>query len=176
MNTYSLKEIFIGFSLTLLLLVGLNIINTSLVFTINLGYYILSFNVIIVIFLNFKIDTPCISFLILIIQYFHSFFTIEKWEVLTISGIILYHMISYLKEFIQLSSVMIIIVLTEIFQCFSFLIVSTILYMALDQNNFTIDTITSFLVRSTIGSLTAPLLFFFLDRIWSFSKFKDSRN
>lgn len=152
--------------ITLLILIVLEIFSTALVPMLGLTKYRIPFNILIILYLGFKLETPYTSLLIFILQYTHSFFSIEGWEMGTIAGVIICIVISYLKDLLHLSSSVITILVTQLFQSFWFVIVSTLLYLKEDNFSYIVEKFWRFLPESIVISLLAPFFFGILDVIW----------
>lgn len=152
--------------ITLLILVVLEIFSTALVPMLGLMKYRIPFNVLIILYLGFKMETPYTSLLILILQYTHSFFSIEGWEMGTIAGVIICIVISYLKDLLHLSSSVITIFVTQVFQSLWFVIVSILLYLKEEDFSYIVEKFWRFLPESIVISLLAPFFFGILDVIW----------
>ncbi len=163
---YTLKDLAVRLVLTLLLLFFLDIVNTSFLPIMGHGRYIIPFNVLLIIFLGFRIESPYLSLMILFLQYFHSLFTIEGWEMGTIAGVLICLLISYLKEIIHFSTVFMTILVVQLFQAFWFIVVSLLLYLKTDDFSLILGRFWNFLPESIVASLLAPLLFFLLEKIW----------
>ena len=102
--------------ITTLILIFSEILATTLLPILGITEYRLSFNILIVLYICFKLETSLMAVLIFIVQYFHSFFSIEGWAMGTIAGIIICMVISYLREIIHLSSFWITVFITQLFQ------------------------------------------------------------
>lgn len=155
---------------TLVLLFGVEILSTAL-FPIVGGYkYRLPFNILIVLFLGFKLETPFIGVLILIIQYCHSYFSVEGWAMGTLAGIAVCMIISYLRELIHFNSVWMTMFITQLFQLLWFFIVFGLFYVKNGDINFLLARFNRFIPESIVISLISPALFFVLDKIWHSSE------
>lgn len=152
--------------ITLLILVVLEIMSTAFLPMMGLTKYRIPFNVLIVLYMGFKLETPFTSIMILILQYTHSFFSIEGWEIGTVAGVMICIIISYLKDLLHLTSSVITIVVTQVFQTLWFLIVSSLIYMKTDDFSYITHKFWRFLPESIVISLLAPFLFNILDAIW----------
>lgn len=151
---------------TLMILIVFEILSTAFFPMIGLTKYRLPFNILIILYLGFKIENPFLAILIFILQYTHSFFSIEGWEMGTIAGVLICVVISYLKDLLHLSSSIMTIFVTEMFQLLWFVIVSTILYIKTDDLSYIVEKFWRFLPESIVISLVAPVLFAVLDVIW----------
>lgn len=164
-----IKDIILPFFLSLLVLIFLEIFGTTMMPIIGLQNYMIPFHVLIVLYLGFKLQTPYISILILIVQYVHSFFTVSGWEVGTIAGILICVLISYLRELLHFTSAIMTIFVTQLFQTVWFVLVSGLLLLREVEYSFIVEKFWRFLPESLIMSLLAPFIFALLDRVWRVS-------
>lgn len=161
-----MKDTIFPLLFTLIILVILEIFSTSLLPLFGTCEVPHSFNILVVLFLGFKVESPYIAILILVTQYFHSFFSIEGWEMGTIAGIVICVTISYLKDLIHFTSSAITILVTQIFQLVWFSIVAGLTFMKLGEFTYVIDKFWRFIPESLIISFLAPFFFAIFDRIW----------
>lgn len=152
--------------ITLAVLTVLEIFGSTLLPLFGIENYRLSFVVLVVLYLGLRLETAYMALFILILQYFHSLFTIEGWEMGTIAGIVICIIISYLKDLIHLSSFLATIFVIQLFQVLWFVIVSSLLYLKLDDFSYIVIKFWRFLPESILISLTAPLFFKFFDKVW----------
>jgi len=152
--------------ITLLILIVFEILGTAFLPMMGLTKYRVPFNILIVLYMGFKLETPFVSIMILLIQYTNSFFSIEGWEMGTVAGVMICIVISYLKDLLHLTSSVITIIVTQIFQSFWFLIVSSLIYLKTDDFSYIIQKFWRFLPESIVISLMAPFLFRIFDAIW----------
>lgn len=152
--------------ITLLILIVLEILSTALLPMLGLTKYRIPFNVLLVLYLGFKIESPYTALMILTLQYTHSFFTIEGWEMGTIAGVLICITISYLKDLLHLSSSVITVLITQLFQFLWFFIVSALLYIREENFSYIIEKFWRFIPESIVISLLAPFFFSVLDVIW----------
>jgi len=152
--------------ITILILVVLEIISTALIPMMGLTKYRIPFNVLIVLYMGLKLETPYTSLIILALQYTHSFFSIEGWEMGTIAGVLICVIISYLKDLLHLSSSVITIFIVQMFQFVWFFIVSALLYLKEESFSFILEKFWRFLPESILLSILAPFFFGVLDAIW----------
>lgn len=160
------RHLFLPLFLSGMILIILEIIATTLLPMLNLLNYGLSFNILLVLYMGFKLQTPYLSLMILYIQYIHSMFTIEGWEVGTIAGILTCILISYLRDFVHLTSVVLTILVTFLFQCFWFVLVTFIIALKSNDMFSVVQRFWIFLPEAIVLALFSPLLFNFLDKIW----------
>lgn len=164
-----IKNVLAPMILTLLILLVLEVLATSLLPVFGFKNFILSFNILFILFFGFRFLTPYLSLFILLIQYFHSFFTVEGWELGTIAGILVCIVISYLRELIHFSSAGATMIVTQIFQSIWFLVVSGLVYLRMGEVSYIISKFWRFLPESIIISLLSPVLFMVLEKVWSMS-------
>ncbi len=164
-----IKNLITPLMATAIILILLEILSTVVLPILGLKYYILPFNILIILFLGFKVQTPYLSLLILVIQYFHSFFTIEGWESGTIVGIFVCILIAYLKELIHFSSNIATMLVTQIFQVFWFVFNSGLIYIRSNDMDYLVVKFWRFLPESLLISILSPFLFSIFEKIWNIS-------
>ncbi len=92
------SQIVFAFILTLGLLIGLEIITSTLLPILGWSEYRLTFNVLIILYLALRLESPMVPWLILILQTVHSAFSVEGWALGTLAGLIVLVSANYLKE------------------------------------------------------------------------------
>ena len=112
----NLKDIIFPLIKTILLLFFLELMTTAVFPMIGLVNYRIPFNILIVLYLGLRLETPYLAILILCVQYFHSFFSVEGWEMGTVTGIVICIIVSYIREMMHFSSWGMTIVITQLFQ------------------------------------------------------------
>lgn len=152
--------------LTLLLLVFLEIISATVFPLLGIINYQIPFNILIVLYLCFKLDGPYVAVLILIVQYFHSLFSIEGWAIGTIIGVVISRIIYFFREAVQFFSFPIVIVVVEASLILWFILSSLFIYFQRNSFGPILDKFWIFIPESILASIIAPLLFFVLERIW----------
>lgn len=83
-----LSQVLISFALTTALLIGFEVITSTLLPVLGWMEYRLTFNVLIILFLAIRLDSPLVPWMILGLQMVHSAFSIEGWALGTLAGII----------------------------------------------------------------------------------------
>ena len=81
--------------LTLIILILFEILTTAFFPALGIKNYRIPFNILIVLYMGFKVESPFIAIFIFVLQYFHSFFSVEGWEMGTIAGISICIIIGY---------------------------------------------------------------------------------
>ena len=163
-------ELLISVALTLALLLALEVVGTTFLPLFGLVKYRLPFNVLLALFLAFRVNSPFVAIMIMILQYLHSFFSIEGWGMGTLIGVIVAILISYLRELIHFTTHLSTILVTQAFQVVLFLIFAFFMYVKMDNWSYLFDRTFSFVFESFAVSLMAPFFFAFLDRVWHVDK------
>ena len=163
---YSPVDLLLGCLKTCGLLIVLEIFSTAFLPAIGIESIRLSFSVLIVLYLAFKIDTPFLAFLILIVQFVHSAFSIEGWATGTLVGIIVAMSVKYLRDLLQFSTAISTMVVVQIFQLAWFLMMAFLLSLKLGSfDNFFI-LFWKNVPASIILTFLAPFFFRLLDNFW----------
>ncbi len=160
------KNIIPSLFLTLILLLILEIISSTLLPVFGFINYRIPFNVLILLYIGFKLETPWIALLVLAVQYLHSFFSNEGWALGTFTGTTICVIVSYVRELIHFNTVFATILITQIFQTVWFLIVSGMIYIQVSNSNLLIEKFWRFLPESLFISFISPAFYILLDRIW----------
>ena len=134
--------------LTLLVLLALEIVATTVLPMFGVSQYRLPFNILIVLYIGFKLETPAMAVMILVVQYFHSFFTIEGWGMGTFAGVLICIIISYLRDLMHLTSATLTILLTMLFQMVWFVILSLLIYLRWGDWNYILEKFWRFIPES----------------------------
>lgn len=161
-----LKDIILPLLLTLLLLAIFEIFTTTFLPLLGLHRYTIPFSILFVLYLGFKLETPYLPVMVLIVQYVHHIFSIEGWETGTVSGILVCLLISYLRDLIHFNSIAMTVFVTQVFQTIWFLIVSALIYLRMGSFEYIIDKFWRFIPESIMISILAPIIFALLDRLW----------
>ncbi len=165
-----LKHLITRMFVTILILIVLETLASSLFPMFGMIRYRVPFNVLIVLYITFKLRTPWIPVMVLTIQWIHSFYTVEGWEIGTIAGVFVAIVVSYVKDLMHFSSSAITIFLTQLFQCVWLAIVIGLLALKGAENFYLVDKFWRFIPESLIISLLSPFLFSILDKIWASSE------
>ncbi len=160
------REIVPRLFITILILIVLEVISSAFLPLFGISKYMIPFNVLIVLFLGFKLENPYLALMIVVVQYFHSIFTIEGWEMGTISGVLICIIISYLRDILHFTSSIVTILVTQMFQFIWFVILSSLLYLKLGSFNYIVEKFWRFIPESIVISLVAPFFFSVLDKVW----------
>jgi hypothetical protein len=163
----NLKDIIFPLLKTLILLFFLEIMTTAVFPNIGLINYRIPFNILIVLFLGLRLETPYLAIIILFVQYFHGFFSVEGWEMGTVTGIVICVVVSYVREMIHFSSWGMTILITQVFQLLWFFVQSILIYIQLGSLGYIFEKGWRFLPQSVIIALLSPIFFYILNRIWN---------
>lgn len=167
---YSISDLTLGILKSCVLLVVLEVMTTAFLPAIGLSNIKLAFAVLIVLYMAFKLDTPFLAYLILIVQYVHSIFSIEGWAIGTVVGILISMSVRYLRDLLQFSSAISTMIVVQVFQISWFVLVAFLLSLKLgDFGNF-FQIFWQFVPESIALTLVSPFFFKLLDNFWSPSK------
>lgn len=162
-----LKDIILPLIKTLFLLFVLEILTTAVFPNIGLLHYRISFNVLMVLYLGLRLETPYLAIIIMIVQYFHGFFSVEGWEIGTVTGIAICVVVSYVRDRIHFSSWSMTILITQIFQLLWFFLQAILIYIQIGSVSYIVEKGERFLPQSLLVSLFSPFFFYILNRIWN---------
>src|SRR3990167_5239120 len=99
-----LYDTILRLEITLFILLILEVFSSAVMPAIGFRDFTLAFNVLIIIFLGFRYSGAVLPWFILILSLLHSSFSIEGWAVGTFAGVIICILITYLKDIVQISS------------------------------------------------------------------------
>ncbi|MGE3609986.1 MAG: hypothetical protein AB7I27_10405 [Bacteriovoracaceae bacterium] len=161
-----LSQMLISFAITLASLIGFEIITSTLLPAMGWNEYRLTFNVLIILFLAIRLDSPGVPWMILGLQIIHSIFSVEGWALGTFAGIIVMLSANYLKELLQLTTAAMTMVTVQLFQFIWYLTVTVVICLKISNfENFGMI-LWSFVPGSILLSLISPVLFWLLGLIW----------
>jgi len=152
--------------ITIVTLIFLDIVATSVIPALGLLKFRLGFHVLIILFMGFRLDTPFLAPLILLIQYVHSVFSVEGWAHGTFAGVLVCLIVGYAKDLLSFSSAISTIVVTQIFQTCWFLILTILAFFRTNSWPYVVEKFWLFIPESICLSLMSPLFFAFLNRVW----------
>lgn len=160
------SEMLIAFALSSLFLTGLEVMTSTLLPALGWYEYRLTFNVLIVLFLAIRLDSPMVPWMILGLQMIHSLFSIEGWALGTLAGLIVMFSANYLKELLQLTSAIMTMITVQLFQIIWFVTVTLIICLKISNFDKFGMIIWSFIPGSILLSIISPLIFWVLEKIW----------
>lgn len=165
-----LSQVLISFLMTLALLILSELVTSTVLPAIGWHQYRLTFNVLIILFLAIRLNSPLVPWLILGLQMMHAVFSIEGWALGTFAGLVVMIAAGYLKDFLQLSSAVMTMITVQLFQVIWLLTVSVIICLKIsDFSNFGM-LVWSFVPGSILLSFISPFIFWILESIWSGSR------
>jgi hypothetical protein len=160
------SQILISFAITLALLIGFEIVTSTILPALGWKEYRLTFNVLIILFMAIKMDSPIVPWLILGLQLIHSIFSIEGWALGTLAGVIVMLSANYLKEILQLSTAFMTMLTVQLFQFIWYLTVTLVICLKIsDFEKFGLI-LWSFIPGSILLSLISPIIFWLLEMVW----------
>lgn len=169
-----LSDIIIAFLMTLALLLGFEVVTATLLPAIGWNEYRLTFHVLIIIFLAIRLESALTPWMILILQFVHSAFSIEGWAIGTLSGLAILVSANYLKDLLQLTSALMTMITVQLFQIIWFLTVTCIICLKISDFSKFMMILWSFIPGSILLSIISPLIFWLLGRIWRSSESSSS--
>lgn len=161
-----LSQMLISFAITLGMLLGLEIVTSTILPALGWNEYRLTFNVLIILFLAIRLDSPLVPWMILGLQVVHSIFSIEGWALGTLAGVLVMLSANYLKELLHLTSAFMTMLIVQFFQIIWFVTVTVIICLKISDFTKFGMIIWSFIPGSLLLSLISPILFWLLSMIW----------
>ncbi len=161
-----LNKIIRPFLITLIFLVILEILTSSLVSILGFTRFHIPLNLVILFYLAIRLETPFMAFLIFLVQYSHSFFTIENWAVGTFIGILICRVVSKFRDLIQISNYALTVLVVQIFLMSWHLIYSSFFYFQTGGKTIFFERFIIAFFEGLMASLISYHLFSLLDRIW----------
>lgn len=163
------SQLMIAFGMTLALMVGLEVITATLLPALGWTEYRLTFNVLIILYLAIRLDSPAVPWMILGLQMIHSAFSVEGWALGTLAGLIVMLSANYLKELLHLTTAIMTMLTVQLFQVIWFFTVTLVICLKISDFNKFGMILWSFIPGSILLSLISPLLFWVLSNIWKAS-------
>lgn len=160
------SQLLVSFAITLALLIGLEIVTSTLLPALGWKEYRLTFNVLIILFLAIRMDSPLVPWLIMGLQVVHSVFSIEGWALGTLAGLIVMISANYLKEVLQLTTAFMTMFTVQLFQIIWYVTVTLVICLKISDFDKFGMILWSFIPGSIFLSLIAPVLFWALGLIW----------
>ncbi len=161
-----LSQLIISFSLTLALMIVFEVITSSLLPAMGWFESRIALNVLVILFLAIRLNAPILPWLILILQFVHSAFSIEGWALGTLAGIIVMFVANYLKELLQLTTPIIAMFTALFFQFVWFMTVAIVLCLKISSFEKFGMIVWSFVPGSILLAILSPLIFGLLNLIW----------
>ncbi len=166
MFTFRIKDFVWMMLKTLFLVFILDFLSSSFFPIFQQTYFFPSFHILILIYLAFFQPAHRLPFLVLIIESFHSLFTVEGWALGTITGIIVGNILVLIRDTIQFSSFFATFLLVYAVQVLWSLISGTLLAIKLENWYIVESYVTFSLIQGIILGLVALPFFKLLEKIW----------
>lgn len=160
------SQLLISFSITIALMTGLEIVTSTILPALGWTEYRLTFNVLIILFLAIRLDSPAVPWMIMGLQVVHSIFSVEGWALGTLAGLIVMTSANYLKEILHLTTAIMTMITVQLFQAIWYLTVTVIICLKISNFDKFGLIIWSFIPGSILLSLISPVLFWILQQIW----------
>lgn len=161
-----LSQLLISFAISIGLLMGLEIVTSTILPAIGWHEYRLTFNVLIILFIALRLDSPLVPWMIMGLQIVHSIFSVEGWALGTLAGLIVMVSANYLKELLHLTTAFMTMVTVQLFQLIWYLTVTIIICLKISNFDKFGLIMWSFIPGSILLSLISPILFWILEQIW----------
>lgn len=162
----SISQTLFSFAMTLLLLIGFEIVTATILPAFGWKEYRLTFNVLIILFLAIRLNSASVPWMILGLQVLHSIFSVEGWALGTLAGVIVMISANYLKELLHLTTAFMTMLIVQFFQVIWFVTVSVIICLKISDFSKFGMIVWSFIPGSILLSLISPMLFWLLGTIW----------
>ncbi len=166
MNRYAPRDLVFSMLKTLTLLVFLEIITSAVFPALGLVSFKPEFNILIVLYLAFKLDDPTLPILILITQIIHGGFTIEGWAIGTFAGVLVSLSVRYVKDMLDFSTGITTMIVIQVSQFIWYLFTTTFISIKISSFENFIHLMWQSFPESIFISISSPIFFALLDRFW----------
>ncbi len=160
------SQLMVAYAITLGLLMGLEIVTSSVLPAFGWYEYRLTFNILIIIFLAIRLNSSALPWMIMGFQLVHSIFSIEGWALGTFASLIVMMVANYLKDLLQLTTALVTMITVQLFQLVWYLMVAIVICLKISNFSKFGIILWSFIPGSILLSLISPVLFWLLERIW----------
>ncbi len=160
------SQMLMSFAISLGLLMGLEIVTATILPALGWYEYRLTFNVLIIIFLAIRLDSPVVPWMIMGLQTVHSVFSVEGWALGTFAGLIVMLSANYLKEVLHLTTAFMTMFTVQLFQLIWYITVTLIICLKISNFDKFGMIMWSFIPGSILLSLLSPILFWVLEQVW----------
>lgn len=161
-----LSQMLVSFAISIGLLLGLEVVTSTILPALGWHEYRLTFNVLIVLFIALRLNSPLVPWMIMGLQFIHSIFSIEGWALGTIAGLIVMVSANYLKELLHLTTAFMTMITVQLFQIIWYFTVTLIICLKISNFDKFGMIIWSFIPGSILLSLISPIIFWILEQIW----------
>jgi len=152
---------------TVFILFLLDFLSATFLPTVSNYSFAISFNLIVITYLSLHLLPSYLPFIILIINLFHSVFSIEGWALGTFVGCLISYIILILREMMQFTSYLMISLLMLFVQMLWSFISGFTLSLKTQEWEWLIVYARHSIWQAVLLSLLAPLFFMLLNKIWS---------
>lgn len=160
------SQMLVSFAITVALLIGLEVVTSTILPALGWHEYRLTFNVLIILFLAIRLDSGSVAWMIMGLQIVHSVFSVEGWALGTLAGLIVMLSANYLKELLHLTNAVMTMITVQLFQFVWYLTVTLVICLKISNFEKFGMIIWSFIPGSILLSLISPVLFWMLEQIW----------
>ncbi len=160
------SQLLVSFAISIALLIGLEIVTSTILPAMGWHEYRLTFNVLIILFLALRLDSPTVPWMIMSLQMAHSLFSVEGWALGTLAGLIVMLSANYLKEVLHLTTALMTMITVQLFQMIWYITVTLIICLKISNFDKFGMIMWSFIPGSILLSLISPILFWVLEKIW----------
>jgi hypothetical protein len=160
------SQLVFAFIVTMALILGLEIFTSAVLPAIGWKEYRLTFNVLIILFLAIRVDSPLVPWMILVLQMVHSVFSVEGWALGTMAGLIVLVSANYLKDLLHLTTAITTMFTVQFFQLVWFVTVAVCICLKISDFDRFGMILWTFVPGSILLSLISPIVFWLLEKIW----------
>lgn len=160
------SQFIVSFLITIGLLIGLEVVTSTILPALGWYEYRLTFNVLIILFLALRLDSPAVPWMVMGLQVVHSVFSVEGWALGTLAGLIVMMSANYLKEVLHLTNAIMTMITVQLFQFIWYITVTLIICLKISNFEKFGMIIWSFIPGSILLSLISPIIFWVLQNIW----------
>jgi len=161
-----LSQLLISFAISLGFLIGLEIVTATFLPAMGWHEYRLTFNVLIIIFIAIRLDSPLVPWMIMALQVVHSLFSVEGWALGTLAGLIVMISANYLKEVLHLTTAFMTMFTVQLFQMIWYFTVTIVICLKISNFDKFGIILWSFIPGSILLSFISPVLFWLLEQVW----------
>lgn len=162
----SISQLIISFAISVAMLIGFEIVTSTILPAFGWTEYRLTFNVLFILFLAIRLNSPVVPWMIMGLQMVHSIFSIEGWALGTLAGLIVMMSANYLKELLHLTNAVMTMVTVQFFQFVWYLTVTLVICLKISNFEKFGMILWSFIPGSILLSLISPILFWILEQVW----------
>jgi len=167
MNNITIQDLLIGLLKTTVILIVLEVFTSAILPAIGIDNFKPEFNVLIVLYLAFKLETPGVAYVIMFLQYIHSIFSIEGWAIGTFVGVLIYLSVGYIKDMLNFTTALSTIIVVQIFQLIWFVIATFLITIKMGDLSSFFSVYWQYIPESILLSLISPFFFTLFDKVWT---------